>query len=139
MKKLLATLALLATIAPAAGAHTQCRVNLPFGGWTEGCPFHNHPTFHSVPKPRNRYHRFTVKNSDYRKTVAYHIAGKRYVLYPGQSRRHSVLGTRARVTVDRVWNINSTYDTYYREFDPRYKNVELYRDGNILRVYVGNK
>ena len=44
--KLLKMVILLASVltTSAVYAHTKCRVSLPFGGWTEGCPH-----FHSAP------------------------------------------------------------------------------------------
>lgn len=99
-------------------AHPKCRVPLPFGGWTEGCPHIDIP----AEEPSctygmtNTFYEFRISNSTGH-TVHYNINGENFTLDNGYGRDHRY---------QRAYGSNSCNVTYYNNpiirFDYSYQN-----------------
>ena len=73
-----------------ASAHTKCRVPLPFGGWTEGCPHIDVPATGEdscLSVMTNEFYEFKITNDTGYK-VTYFINDVRFVLSDGYYRNH---------------------------------------------------
>lgn len=114
-----------------ASADVRCRVPLPFGGWTEGCP-HYHPPAEEpscIAVMTNTFYEFRINNSTGH-TVYYGINGVNFSLSDGYGRDHRY---------QRAYGTNSCNVQYYNQ--PRIKFDYSYQSGFQERSYTvgGNR
>ena len=142
----------LGTVAPVT-AHTKCRVGLPFGGWTEGCPNHTHhqqrqqpfktqyrggsghPQIRTNPGTKRSYY-FTVTNIDSTETTYYRVnnGSKTFKLRPGYERRHKRSTRWNQLTVDADPYSGGFEPAYSKRFDAKYHDVDIRYNGRRLKI-----
>ena len=91
--------------ATSAEAHTKCKVSLPLGGWTEGCPhFHApEPQDSCLASYTNTFYEFRISNAT-GNAINYSINGESFSLSDGYGRNHQY---------QRAYGSNSCNTKYY--------------------------